>query len=74
MATLTTQALRLWSEFSGDAEWTPFDNVDAYCTECTINLEVDGFAFDGVGTICCGEKIVDSLECTAPDGTELTLV
>lgn len=73
MDKLLTQALRLWTEFGGDAEWTPFDNVDAYCSECSICLIVDGFTFEGTGTICCGDREIDSLKCTTPNGTELTL-
>lgn len=74
MEELLTQAKRLWIEFYGDAEWTPFDNVDAYCAECGIRLIADGFTFEGVGTICCGDKEISALKCVAPDGTELTLI
>jgi hypothetical protein len=73
MEELLTQANLLWSAYGCDAVWEAFDRVDDYCTECNISLEIDGFVFEGTGTICHGEKEIHSLECTAPDGTRFTL-
>lgn len=74
MEEMYTQAHLLWSAYGCDAEWEAYDRVDDYCTECNITLEVEGFVFEGTGTICCGEKEIQSLECTAPNGEKITIV
>lgn len=63
------EAMRLWEEYGCDAEWDAYDPVDDYCWACSIFLEIDGFVFSGEGYKTCGEKEVDFVECTCPDGT-----
>ena len=73
MENLLRKAQALWNKYKCDAQWSPYDRVDSYSTECGISLEVDGFIFNGWGVVCCGENIPMELICACPDGSELRI-
>ena len=67
-------AKELWEKYGGDADWDAYDYPDSYTAECNISLTIGGYTFEGWGMICCGEKEIQELYCTAPNGTEIKIV
>ena len=70
---MTTKAKELWDFYGSDAEWEACDHVDDYTWDCSIYLEVDGYIFEGAGYICCGEKEIEYIECTTPEGEKISI-
>lgn len=64
----------IWEHFSGDAVWEVYDYIDAYTKECDVSLEYEGYQFYGTGTIVCGEKIIQEMWCTTPEGVDLEII
>lgn len=64
----------LWERFAFDAEWEVTDRPDDYTQDCSIYLEVDGYTFEGWGYITCGEKDIQELECTTPEGKKIQII
>ena len=64
----------LYLSHAQNAEWETTDRVDPYTIECNISLNVDGYEFAGYGSICSGEKDIESLVCICPDGTTVSII
>lgn len=62
-------AKQIWDDWSCDAEWEGYDRVDDYCLACGIYLEVDGYIFEGEGQIVCGDREIEYVDCTCPNGS-----
>lgn len=64
----------LWSRYCDRADWEYVDRVDTYCTEYNVTLEVFGYSFFGCGVNSVGEKEINYIVCTCPDGTVVVIV
>lgn len=64
----------IWNNAGQDAQWDPYDRVDAYDIECNVSLEIAGYKFEGWGVISCGEKIPQKIECAMPNGETIRII
>ena len=64
----------LWSRYCDMADWEYVDRVDTYCTEYNVTLEVFGYSFFGCGVNSAGEREINDIVCTCPDGTVVVIV
>lgn len=63
----------IWAQYGSDADWERYDTFE-YEDACNITLDVDGYRFYGDGSIVCGEKEINELWCTTPEGVEIKII
>lgn len=66
-------AKKLWDLYCSDADWERYDVFD-HEIACNITLEVDGFRFYGDGTMTGGDRVINELWCTTPEGAEIKII